>query len=571
MGLGIIGSALSGGAGALLKHVEDTEKDERELRQLDRKGIIQGQIAIQQNGLDTQKALTVQQAKLAWEQARQNSWLAGGGGPAAGGGGGQAGAAGGGAGSGGMPGADAAPTGVEVLSNQQGQAQAVDIPGIGSITPQNLPALAKKFGIPEESIRLKMADGDLKGVGEMIFQVTKRDIDTSGGVAIDKSRLRHGEVLPRISTTSSGQTTMTGPDGQGGVQVTVPRGSLDATRAYKEQDAVIASDNALEQVLNPATGRMEFMRKSDVLRGSGGGTQSASAGRADTPATGAGYANEGQLRGAASGDIGGSLADYNRNIAQMERERAGIKDAVSLRTFDQGLADLKATRDKYYGNGGGGTQPAGRSANVAQPSAQPPSQDSGRFAAGPSMNEKAGGDALTGLNASWIKNSYDPAINAGQQADTIISSAKVARQAMTEMGGTGWGAENRLKAKAVLEGLGIATQEANRAVVGMQKFQSIAMTRLQATLNAASGPQTEGDSDRAMKTWAQLGNTVQANEFILDLAQANAERDKMKANFFLKSSGDARRSGDMTSLDLAWSERSPSVFAMPTMKRWGVR
>jgi hypothetical protein len=101
-----------------------------------------------------------------------------------------------------------------------------------------------------------------------------------------------------------------------------------------------------------------------------------------------------------------------------------------------------------------------------------------------------------------------------------------------------------------------------------QKFQSVAMDNLWTKLNAAKGPQTEGDADRAKQTWASLANTPQANTYIMDMAQAKAERDIMRAKFFNSGLPVAQQRGNLQELENEWNSRMPSIFDMPSMQKW---
>ena len=133
---------------------------------------------------------------------------------------------------------------------------------------------------------------------------------------------------------------------------------------------------------------------------------------------------------------------------------------------------------------------------------------------------------------------------------------------------TGWGTEAKAAAANALSGLGIAPKNAEMFAANAQKFQSQAMTRLWEVLNTAKCPQTEGDADRAKATFAALKNTNEANQFILDLAEANARRDKLKAQFYGEAMPVARDSGDMTAVDRKWQQIQRSVWDDPIMAKW---
>ena len=180
-------------------------------------------------------------------------------------------------------------------------------------------------------------------------------------------------------------------------------------------------------------------------------------------------------------------------------------------------------------------------------------------------------DATLKVNESWLKNSYEPVKAAGSSAGELLTNIGVARSALRNMGSTGWGAETKAAAASVLSGIGLAPAKVQQFATDAQTFQNAMATNLQTVLNAAKGPQTEGDAERAAKTFAQLKNTPQANEFMLDLAQAKAERDAMRARFYEMALPVARGKGDLTEVEREWIKRQPSVFTMPSMTRWGLK
>jgi hypothetical protein len=134
------------------------------------------------------------------------------------------------------------------------------------------------------------------------------------------------------------------------------------------------------------------------------------------------------------------------------------------------------------------------------------------------------------------------------------------------VGTSGYGADARVAAASVLSALGIP--QAEKVATSAALFQQAASTRLFEVLGAQKGPQTEGDAARAARTFASISNPDAANAYILDLAQAQAERDRMRASFYRDALPLAQREGDLAKVDREWSRIAPSVFNMPTMKRW---
>jgi hypothetical protein len=176
--------------------------------------------------------------------------------------------------------------------------------------------------------------------------------------------------------------------------------------------------------------------------------------------------------------------------------------------------------------------------------------------------------AVDEANKNWFKTSLEPVAAAGETAVQRVEQAKIARNALSNSNLGGWGTDAKVGAGRILEGLGMAPEIVKQYVTDAIIFRQVAMERLWTTLNAAKGMQTEGDADRARQTFAQLANTPKANEFILDLFEANAERDKLRARFYTNAKTIAAQRGDMSEVDKAWNEKMPSVFDMPSMKRW---
>lgn len=173
--------------------------------------------------------------------------------------------------------------------------------------------------------------------------------------------------------------------------------------------------------------------------------------------------------------------------------------------------------------------------------------------------------AATGLNDNWIKNGYQPAIDAGRAASDISASLQAVRNIDLS---TGWGTEAKATAASILTGLGIAPANASMFASNSQKFQSVAMDRLMTTLAAQKGPQTEGDAQRASQTFAQLKNTPDANKFIIDFAQAKANMDMRKAQFYEQALPLARKDGDLTRVDREWRKIQGSIWADPALQQW---
>lgn len=172
------------------------------------------------------------------------------------------------------------------------------------------------------------------------------------------------------------------------------------------------------------------------------------------------------------------------------------------------------------------------------------------------------------FNANWIKNTYQPVQESAKAADSMLTQVQTFRNIPI---GTGWGTETKAAGANILAGLGIAPKNAEMLAANGQKFQQTAMERLWTVLNAAKGPQTEGDAQRASQTFVKLGNTPEANQFIADLAEATANRDKLKAAYYQDAYELARQTGDYGRVDREWRKIQRSIWSDPVMKKWEQR
>ena len=97
------------------------------------------------------------------------------------------------------------------------------------------------------------------------------------------------------------------------------------------------------------------------------------------------------------------------------------------------------------------------------------------------------------------------------------------------------------------------------------------MDRLLTVLGSQKGQQTEGDADRASKTFVSLKNTPEANTFILDLAEAKANQDARKAQFYQDALPQAQKEGDLMRIDREWRNIQGSIWNDPVLGRWQKR
>lgn len=87
-------------------------------------------------------------------------------------------------------------------------------------------------------------------------------------------------------------------------------------------------------------------------------------------------------------------------------------------------------------------------------------------------------------------------------------------------------------------------------------------------MNLAKGPQTDQDAARAQSIFAQLNNTPQANQFLLDYREA-VERYKQRAAAFHQDGiAIASNTGDLSEVSRRWRKVAGSIWDDPVMQKW---
>ena len=138
--------------------------------------------------------------------------------------------------------------------------------------------------------------------------------------------------------------------------------------------------------------------------------------------------------------------------------------------------------------------------------------------------QKAAGGALQGEYQSV----YDAGGSAEDQQETLNVLANLDLN-------TGWGTQAKLglgRAVASVWGEQAAEEITGVNVSAAQAFKSIESKMVNAVLNVAKGPQTEGDAIRAKAQLLSLGNTPEANKWILSYMTALNARKIEQSEFF---------------------------------------
>lgn len=147
----------------------------------------------------------------------------------------------------------------------------------------------------------------------------------------------------------------------------------------------------------------------------------------------------------------------------------------------------------------------------------------------------------------------------------FLTTIDQAQRALSEGLRTGFGAEAIRQGARVLAALGEPEAEAKAA--NAELFLAAAKENVLRRQIEQKGPQTESDAARIEQTFINLGSTPQANQFMLDVARAQINRDNEQQRFYSKW---RRENGTFDGAEEAWldGEGSKSLFDRPELKKY---
>jgi hypothetical protein len=187
----------------------------------------------------------------------------------------------------------------------------------------------------------------------------------------------------------------------------------------------------------------------------------------------------------------------------------------------------------------------------------------------PRTNVSVGGPILEnaeqkGMGEFNVKN-FGDASAAAALAQKTLPSLDVQSQILNKGFTTGFGTEVQKAGASVLAALGVP--EANRIATDAQTFLAATQQAVLQKQLEQKGPQTEADARRITDTGAQLGNTVDANRFIIDVAKEQLKRD-IKRKEFLESWWATNKT--LRGADDAWYSGAggQSLFDSPGLKKY---
>lgn len=167
-------------------------------------------------------------------------------------------------------GAGAKPPASSVALAQGAQAGSIGPTVANAARMDALPRQASPFAnLDPQAVQMDYLINKGRNLSEWLFKRNTPDMQVTNGYAFDKNRVQPG-FLPGVSTSASGQTTVTMPDGQGGVRVQAPAGAVDTYGAYRRADEAAKAGYDLVEVPNGAQGKVTMPRSQAVDRLSAG-------------------------------------------------------------------------------------------------------------------------------------------------------------------------------------------------------------------------------------------------------------------------------------------------------------
>ena len=160
-----------------------------------------------------------------------------------------------------------------------------------------------------------------------------------------------------------------------------------------------------------------------------------------------------------------------------------------------------------------------------------------------------------------------------EQLGTAATSARkstqgiaTAERILTSGFNTGWGTEAQAAAANILASFGVP--EAKNYATNAQLFLAQARTVTNDRLLDQKGPQTDNDFRRVEETGARLGNTADANKFLLAVNRAINNQTIEKHSFFTKWE---TKNNSLKGAEQAWQDSpagNASLFDRPELKQY---
>ena len=278
---------------------------------------------------------------------------------------------------------------------------------------------------------------------------------------------------------------------------------------------------------------------------------------------------------------GGSLVQPGANRASFIAPKAGIQinpttgQSSVLPGYTQATGEIEQSQAYAKGLGGAQTTPATRLDPLGRQIATTQAANMGLPTQGTGAPQAGGQPIVTAenpvvvsagtkLNDQWITGELDPARIAGDAARNAMDNIRVLKSIDLT---TGFGTDAQKTAASVLATFGV--KDAAKFATNAQVFESKVYESLVDTLSKQKGPQTDKDFTNLQKTYANLKNTPQANQFLLDVAEAKAMQDQRKSGYYQKAASMPELRSNLSAITNEWGKVAGSIFEIPLTDRAG--
>ena len=170
-----------------------------------------------------------------------------------------------------------------------------------------------------------------------------------------------------------------------------------------------------------------------------------------------------------------------------------------------------------------------------------------------------------GARGELLVEQYKTVSDAARIAQRTIPALETQANILDSGFRTGFGTDVQKVGASVLAALGVS--EAAKFATDAQTFLGAAQQAVLQRQLDQKGPQTEADAQRITQTGAQLGNTPEANRFLIDIAKAQLKRDIEQRNFYDKW---WKTNKTYDGAEDAWfsGEGGRSLFDRPELKKY---
>jgi len=165
----------------------------------------------------------------------------------------------------------------------------------------------------------------------------------------------------------------------------------------------------------------------------------------------------------------------------------------------------------------------------------------------------------------FLVKQYEIVSDAARLASRTLPSLDTQSNILDKGFKTGFGTDVQKAGASLLASLGVP--EAAKFATDAQTFLAAAQQAVLQKQLEQKGVQTQADADRITQTGAQLGNTPEANRFIIDVTRAQLKRDIEQRNFYDKW---WKSNGTYDGAEDAWfaGEGGKSLFDRAELKKY---